>query len=359
MQPVLRTRQPARHSRPLVKAGSLAHVIFERPDLQLAERFLTDFGLVVARKTPEALYLRAAGPAAYCYRVHRAKSPRFAGFGVTVASEADLRRLAELPGASNIEASPHPGGGRFTKLEDPSGFTVEAVHGRSDAGKLPYRPPLNLNQGMQPTRINTTQRPPVGPPGIYKLGHIVLEVADYQKTCEWYTYHLGLIPSDVQVLPDGSPVVTFMRLDLGDTPADHHSVAIAQGFAPGYGHSAYEVVDTDAIGMGQKVLRDRGWKHAWGIGRHILGSQIFDYWQDPWGDKHEHYCDGDMFTADKEMGVEFGSRDAMAQWGQRMPAGVARPKLKFETVSGLIRSLRHSPDVTLKKIVTILKLFAA
>src|SRR5208283_3006890 len=26
------------------------------------------------------------------------------------------------------------------------------------------------------------------------------------------------------------------------------------------------------------------------LGRHIPGSQIFDYWKDPWGDKPEHYC---------------------------------------------------------------------
>ena len=50
-----------------------------------------------------------------------------------------------------------------------------------------------------------------------------------------------------------------------------------------YGHSSFEVVDADAVGMGQRVLLKRGWRHAWGIGRHILGSQIFDYWEDPWG----------------------------------------------------------------------------
>ena len=94
MQPVLKTPQPAHHSRPVVRAASLAHLIFERPDLELAERFLTDFGLVVVQKTPEVLYLRGAGPAAYCYRVHRAKRPRFAGFGLTVAAETDLRKLA-------------------------------------------------------------------------------------------------------------------------------------------------------------------------------------------------------------------------------------------------------------------------
>ena len=33
------------------------------------------------------------------------------------------------------------------------------------------------------------------------------------------------------------------------------------------------------------VLAARGYPHAWGVGRHILGSQIFDYWRDPFGHK--------------------------------------------------------------------------
>lgn len=83
-----------------------------------------------------------------------------------------------------------------------------------------------------------------------------------------------------------------MRLDLGTTPADHHTLAIVQGFAPHFAHCAYEVVDADAVAMGERWMREQGWHHAWGIGRHILGSQVFDYWNDPYGAKHEHCSDG-------------------------------------------------------------------
>lgn len=358
MQPVLKTPQPSRHPQPTVKACSLAHLIFERPDLALAERFLTDFGLVVANKTADTLYMRGTGAAAYCYRVHRAARPRFVGLGFCVPTRADLIKLSQLPGASKITCCDHPGAGEAVKLADPAGFVVEAVYGRADAPVLERRPPLTFNDGDGPKRINATQRPPAKPSEVIKLGHLVIEVPEYQKTCEWYTKNFGFIPSDVQVLPEGSPVVTFMRLDRGEQPSDHHTLAIALGFTPGYGHSAYEVTDADAVGMGQRILREKGWKHAWGIGRHILGSQIFDYWHDPWGDKHEHYCDGDLFTAQKKMGVEWASPDAMAQWGQRMPASFSRPKLTIENLVGLFRSLKHSPDVTLKKVITILKLFA-
>jgi hypothetical protein len=45
---------------------------------------------------------------------------------------------------------------------------------------------------------------------------------------------------------------------------------------------------------GHEHLRARGHKHSWGLGRHVEGSQLFDYWRDPFGHKIEHWTDGDM-----------------------------------------------------------------
>jgi catechol 2,3-dioxygenase-like lactoylglutathione lyase family enzyme len=278
--------------------------------------------------------------------------------GFTVGSRADLEALTRVPGAGPIERVTHPGGGECVALTDPSGFRVEVIHGQTPVEALPQRAPIPFNSAGRVLRINGTQRPPAEPPEVIRLGHCVIEVADYQATSAWYTQHLGLIPSDVQVLPDGSPAVGFFRLDLGDTPADHHSLAMAQGFMPLYSHSAFEVVDADAVGMGQRVLREKGWKHAWGIGRHILGSQIFDYWNDPWGAKHEHYCDGDVFTADRPTGVHPVSRDAMAQWGQPMPASFTKPTFTPAAIAALIRNLRRSPDLSVRKLITLARLFA-
>lgn len=353
----LLTPQPARHPQPTVKATSLAHLIFERPDLQRAERFLGDFGLQTCARTDSVLLLRGTGPAPYCYRVHQASKAGFVGLGFTVGSRADLEKLALLPGATPIAPVTWPGGGESVTLTDPSGFKVEAIHGQAPVEPLPHRGPLHFNLPGDYSRINATQRPAPQPPEVIRLGHLVIEVADYQATSAWYTQHLGLIPSDVQVLPDGSPAVTFFRLDLGQTPADHHTLAMAQGFMPLYSHSAYEVVDADAVGMGQRVLRERGWKHAWGIGRHILGSQIFDYWCDPCGAKHEHYCDGDLFTAERPTGVHPVSREAMAQWGPPMPASFTKPKLTPSAIAALLRNLRRSPDLNFGKLVTLAKLF--
>jgi 3-(3-hydroxy-phenyl)propionate hydroxylase len=353
----LTTPQPARHPHPTAKATALSHLVFDRPDLSAAEDFLTDFGLRRVASDNEGLFFRGTESAPFCYIVRKADRARFAGFGLRVGSLDDLESLARLPGASNVQPLNWPGGGYCVRLVDPSGFRVDVVAGQTSAEALPRRAPLPFNSADTAPRINATQRLRFEPAEIVRLGHVVLEVADYQATCAWYTQHFGFIPSDVLVLPDGSPAVAFMRLNLGAAPADHHTLALVQGFAPMYSHSAYELVDADAVGMGQRVLRAKGWSHAWGIGRHILGSQIFDYWQDPWGDKHEHYCDGDLFTEDQPTGVHAVSREAMAQWGQPMPRSFTQPRMTPSNVAALIRNLWRSPDLNVAKLGTLAKIF--
>jgi catechol 2,3-dioxygenase-like lactoylglutathione lyase family enzyme len=352
------TDQPARHPRPTTKASALAYLMFDRPDLDDAERFLTDFGLRTVSRDRQFLFLRGTSATPFCYVVRQSAKPAFAGFGLQVSGMDALDALTGVPGASHIEQSDWPGGGYRVSLVDPSGFRVDAIAQQAPTSALPHRPPIAFNSIDDVARLNVTQRLPVSAPEVIRLGHLVLELANFQETCAWYTRHFGFIPSDVQVLPDGSPAVAFMRLDRGDSAADHHTLALAQGFAPLYSHSAYEVIDVDAVGMGQRVLRDRGWTHAWGIGRHILGSQVFDYWNDPFGDKHEHYCDGDLFTADEPMGIHAVSREAMSQWGPTMPASFTRPKLKVSSLTALVRNLRRSPDVTVAKMRMLAKLFA-
>lgn len=35
-------------------------------------------------------------------------------------------------------------------------------------------------------------------------------------------------------------------------------------------------MDTETLG--HNWLAKKGWTNCWGVGRHVLGSQIFDYW---------------------------------------------------------------------------------
>jgi hypothetical protein len=138
---------------------------------------------------------------------------------------------------------------------------------------------------------------------VTKVGHIVIETPDFDVTARWYMDTLGVMPSDVMCLADGTPVGAFMRLDRGSEPTDHHTLFLATGLESKVDHVAFEVVDLDAVEMGQQILMAKRYRHAWGVGRHLLGSQIFDYWRDPWGQKHEHYADGDLFDAAHRLAI--------------------------------------------------------
>lgn len=43
-------------------------------------------------------------------------------------------------------------------------------------------------------------------------------------------------------------------------------------------HSSFEVHDMDIQALGHQWLKNKGYELEWGVGRHVLGSQIFDYW---------------------------------------------------------------------------------
>jgi len=144
----------------------------------------------------------------------------------------------------------------------------------------------------------TPNGPHAHPRGLQRLGHLVLQSTKYQQALNWYLDNLGMIVSDFQYFSgqrERGPTMSFIRCDRGATPADHHTLALALGPANRYLHSAYQVCDLDALAAGGEFLGERGYLRSWGIGRHIQGSQIFDYWRDPDGFLVEHFTDGDMF----------------------------------------------------------------
>jgi hypothetical protein len=76
-----------------------------------------------------------------------------------------------------------------------------------------------------------------------------------------------------------------------------------------------------------------------GIGRHVLGSQLFDYWFDPDGMEFEHYTDGDVFTADHETHYVPLEMSGIWAWGDDVPAsmGVKRNLTTLFRVARLLR----------------------
>lgn len=73
-------------------------------------------------------------------------------------------------------------------------------------------------------------------------------------------------------------MTVFWRLDRGKEEVDHHCFFFYQGPKYHVHHASFETYDFDAQVLGHDWLREKGYKNCWGVGRHVLGSQIFDYW---------------------------------------------------------------------------------
>ncbi len=312
-----------------VRARSVAYVAFTLPDLARARDFLRDFGFRDAGMADGALHMTGYGPEPFVYRACEG-APGFAGLAFSVGDLGELATLAAMTGAE-IEPLDAPGGGCRVRLTDPDGFAVDAVAGRQDGELGTRRPVKDWNTASAKPRIGSAKRLDASPAHVERLGHVVLGVSDFSRSQAWYKRHFGLLTSDEIATDDGGTMGAFLRLDLGDAPTDHHSLFLAQvAGPPGFRHAAFEVWDMDDLMTGHDFLAGRGHRAAWGVGRHVLGSQVFDYWFDPWDHMLEHWTDGDLFTANDAPNIATQSELHKVQWGPDFPAVIFAGKREVE-----------------------------
>ena len=158
---------------------------------------------------------------------------------------------------------------------------------------------------------------------MHKLGHFGYVCKDFESELEFYTSNFNIVPSDILYDPEFHNVdmLAFMHLDLGKEFSDHHVFFMTR--APlevkktYLHHTSYEVADFDTQLIGHEWMAKNGWKSIWGVGRHILGSQIFDYWQDPSGFKIEHYADGDVVNMNTPLRRDVAG--PISVWGPELP----------------------------------------
>ncbi len=348
-----------RSRNPVIKVTDIAWLEFEKPDLDRAEAFARAFGFTVALRSPDELQLRGTDAGAPCVLLRRGARSRFVGTAFRAADDADVHRLADATGAP-AKPLPESIGGVGVDLVDPSGLPVRVVAGMNEAHELTPQQPLLVNVGHQLNRTNATQRPPRTPAGVQRLGHVVLQTTKYTEALNFYLDNLGMIVSDFLFYPgqrSRGPVMSFIRCDRGSAPADHHSIALALGPASRYVHSAYQVCDLDALAAGGEYLREQGYFRSWGIGRHIQGSQLFDYWRDPEGFLVEHFADGDMFDNTLEPGWASFTASGLAQWGPPVTKdflGITPRALPHEARS-VVNALRDDNEFTLSRLRGLLK----
>jgi hypothetical protein len=315
------------NAQPIVKVKDVAYPRLRAPDLDAMEAFLMDFGLTRAERTADALYMRGLGPAHHVHVVHKGE-PAFLGFAFQAALREDLDALASSKDFTPVEAIDEPGGGWRTTTRDPHGHLVEVVHGIATAPPLGAIDPRPLNMGSRYERLGALQRIAAGPSRIKRFGHLALNVSDVPGTAEWYRARFGLIASDSINLAPGMTIGVFTRCDRGAEPADHHTILFASdlgsGGVAGLNHLSWEVCDIDDLHAGGEHLAAKGRRHEWGIGRHLLGSQVFDYWRDPWGHIHEHWTDGDQLDASIPAGEHTPDVALSSQWGPNPPPTFGR-----------------------------------
>jgi hypothetical protein len=351
---------PGRARNPVIKVADLAWLEFEKPDLARAQRFARAFGFTPTLHTDDELHLRGSDAGSSCVIIRRGSRSRFVGPAFIAADTSDVQRLAEATGAKTRRL-PEMLGGIAVDLVDPSGLAVRVVAGTDALPALPVQIPHTFNFGHDLRRTNDTQRPAREPATVQRLGHVVVQTTKYLAALNWYLGNLGMIVSDFQYYPgqrDRGPVMSFIRCDRGRTPADHHTLAMTLGPANRYLHSAYQVCDLDAIAAGGEYLKNLGYHRSWGIGRHVQGSQIFDYWRDPDGFLVEHFSDGDMFDCTLAPGWAPMTTSGLAQWGP--PAtkdflGVTPGKESLSELRSIVSALRTDNEFDFTRLRGLLK----
>ncbi|MER6155575.1 VOC family protein [Streptomyces sp. NPDC001868] len=360
----LRGEHPGRSRNPVIKVADLAWLEFEKPDLDRAEVFARDFGFQIAARSEHELWLRGTFAGPPCMVIRRGRTSRFIGPAFRAAERADLDRLARATGTDvrDVAGAAVPAGGEVVDLLDPSGLPVRVVHCAESLPGLPGQRPLTLNFGTDHGRVNATQRPPREPSRIQRLGHVVLGTRVFARALDWYLDTLGMIVSDFLFL-DGQrergPTMAFLRCDQGSLAVDHHTLAMHLGPGNGYVHSAYQVTDLDSIAAGGEYLAERGYRRSWGIGRHIQGSQLFDYWRDPDRFMLEHFADGDLFSRDLEPGWAPMSTTGLAQWGPPATRDFLGASPSPQRVRDVIHALRGDNEMDPARLLGLLKAAAS
>jgi hypothetical protein len=301
---------------PIIRVSDVVFPRFAAPDLDVMETFLHTFGMHTSVRTNTALYMRGTDGDHHVHVTHVGDAA-FLGLAFQ-ATEDDLDVLSAATGVP-VEPLDEPGGGLVVPLTDPDGRVVDVVAGIEAVAALEVMGHAPLNLGASRTRVTELQRVPVGPSQVKRFGHAAIKTADLVGVSQWYADTLGLLVSDNLQLGEPDALVgRFMRCDRGDLPADHHTLLILGTGEAKLGHCAWEVADFDDLMAGHDHLLAAEHRHYWGVGRHVLGGQVFDYWKDPLGFTVEHWTDSDLLTASAPPGT-YDLFDPINQWGPNPP----------------------------------------
>jgi catechol 2,3-dioxygenase-like lactoylglutathione lyase family enzyme len=265
---------------------SLQHYAFEVPDLRVGKRFYTDFGLD-GSEVGESVVMRCPGRAQDQVVMREGPEKRLHHISLgTSPDEIDGMRTALASRGVTFEDAPYDGAPDGLWFRDPDDLLVNLQI--ADDTPACAEPDIEINARGHIHRLNergVAEKSEVSRPR--RLGHILLFTCSVPAKVEFYTGALGMKLSDTM----GGDIVGFMRCGDG---GDHHVIALAKSEHPGFHHSSWEFGTVDDIGVATANMFERGHTHCWGFGRHVVGSNYFHYFRDPWGSLVEHFADIDV-----------------------------------------------------------------
>lgn len=214
-----------------IHAVRLSHVHYQHPDLEQAVQFFLDFGMVIAQKDHDKVFLRGFGDQLYCYiaEISPDSKRHFIGGFWEVESLEELQKAALLPGATDVRDNNAPGRGKIVEVQDPNGYVVGFVYGQNPCSRL-EKDKLEKTETIQngsilKRRMGDVRRFIQAPSPVHKLGHygFVLPPNRFLPTLQWYTTHLNLKITDATYNPEsGEDESCFIHIDRGTQYTDHH-----------------------------------------------------------------------------------------------------------------------------------------
>lgn len=176
------------------------------------------------------------------------------------------------------------------------------------APPIDNRPGAATRRNARAAAVTAAPRPP------RRLGHLVLATPDLPATRAFLVDGLGFKVSD-----EFPGIIAFLRCST-----DHHNVALVGSDVPHLQHYSWECDDVDHVGhAATKLLRTDPARHAWGFGRHFIGSNFYWYLRDPAGSFLELYSDLDMIDDDdaweREGRTPFEPSQIGRAWGPDTP----------------------------------------
>lgn len=284
------------------------------PDTEPGRRFYSTFGLIPAERG-NILALRCDGrdqdQVLLIEGLH--KRLNHLRFGADARGVAAIRARMREREITETDATDREFGGG-TWLSDPDGHSINI-----------------RTESPQPWRTGTEFR--INQPGHYRrfergciprhqvrptrLGHVLLFTPRLNEMVAFYRDVIGLRLSDA--VPG---IIAFMHLPCG---GDHHVLALLRDAQTGFHHASFEVESPDEIGLGAQAVLEAGYRNGWGLGRHVIGSNLFHYLRDPWMSMAEYFCDIDQIPGDGSwQAQEHEPRDALYRWGPPVPDDFTR-----------------------------------